>query len=195
MDEPFYTIDELANATGVPVRNIRYYLAEGLLPPADLRGKFALYSERHRQRLRCIQRLKDAYLPLARIKEILQESTDAQIAALAEGDLSALPQVTVEAEAAPDRTTAMRESAATYIARLRSQTAAPPLSPPAASPLASQSTQFLAVKETWEHFSLIPGIELRVRVPADPKTQEYLQQLLAYAQSLRDALSRKENPK
>jgi DNA-binding transcriptional MerR regulator len=195
MEEQFYTIDELAKATGVPVRNIRYYLAEGLLPSADLRGKFALYSERHRQRLLCIQRLKDAYFPLARIKELLQGSTDAQIAAIAEGDMTALPPVNVEAEASSDRATAMRESAAAYIARLRSQGTSQPSSRPAASPIASQPTQLPAEKETWEHFLLLPGIELRARVPTDPKTQEYLQQLLTYAQSLRDALSRKEKQK
>jgi DNA-binding transcriptional MerR regulator len=67
-DEKRYTISELADAAGVTARTIRYYTAEGLLPPPDTRGRYALYSDEHLLRLQLIARLKDAYLPLGEIK-------------------------------------------------------------------------------------------------------------------------------
>jgi DNA-binding transcriptional MerR regulator len=67
-DEKQYTISELADATGVTPRTIRYYTAEGLLPPPDTRGRYALYGDEHLLRLQLIARLKDAYLPLGEIK-------------------------------------------------------------------------------------------------------------------------------
>jgi DNA-binding transcriptional MerR regulator len=67
-DEKQYTISELADAAGVTPRTIRYYTAEGLLPPPDTRGRYALYGDEHLLRLQLIARLKDAYLPLGEIK-------------------------------------------------------------------------------------------------------------------------------
>lgn len=63
-----YTISELAEAAGATQRTIRYYTAEGLLPPPDTRGRYALYGRDHLRRLELIARLKEAYLPLNEIK-------------------------------------------------------------------------------------------------------------------------------
>lgn len=71
-DETIYTISTLADAVGVTPRTIRYYTAEGLLPPPDTRGKYALYSAEHLLRLRLIAYLKDAYLPLGEIRSQLE---------------------------------------------------------------------------------------------------------------------------
>ena len=78
-DEHHYTISELARAADVTPRTIRYYTAEGLLPPPDTRGRYALYSEAHLLRLRLIARLKDAYLPLSEIKTRLENLSSEQI--------------------------------------------------------------------------------------------------------------------
>src|SRR5687767_178938 len=67
-EEILYTISELADAAGVTPRTIRYYTAEGLLPPPDARGRYALYTTDHLHRLLLIARLKEAYLPLNEIK-------------------------------------------------------------------------------------------------------------------------------
>jgi len=45
------TVDELADATGVSVRNIRYYATLGLLPAPERRGRIAYYGPEHRARL------------------------------------------------------------------------------------------------------------------------------------------------
>src|SRR5579884_107393 len=84
--ETTYMIGQLASLAGVTCRTIRYYSAEGLLPPPDTRGRYARYSGRHLQRLQLIGRLKNAFLPLSAIKAYLEPLTDAQIAALLEGE-------------------------------------------------------------------------------------------------------------
>jgi len=61
-------IKELADAAGVSVRTIRYYIAEGLLPAPASSGRYARYSEDTLLLLRLIQQLKDAFLPLAEIR-------------------------------------------------------------------------------------------------------------------------------
>lgn len=77
--ELLYTIGQLAEAAGVTARTIRYYTAEGLLPPPDTRGKYARYSAEHLDRLRLIARLKDAYMPLGEIKSRLEELSAEQV--------------------------------------------------------------------------------------------------------------------
>jgi DNA-binding transcriptional MerR regulator len=67
-DKRYYTIGELAEAAATTPRTIRYYTAEGLLPPPDTRGRYALYSADHLLRLQLIARLKEAYLPLHEIR-------------------------------------------------------------------------------------------------------------------------------
>ena len=37
------TIGELADAAGVTVRTIRYYINEGILPTPELQGRYTLY--------------------------------------------------------------------------------------------------------------------------------------------------------
>jgi len=77
-----YTIGDLADAAEVTPRTIRYYTAEGLLPPPDTRGRYALYGEDHLLRLRLIARLKEAYLPLSEIKARMERLSAEQVAKL-----------------------------------------------------------------------------------------------------------------
>jgi len=66
-----FTIEELAQRVGVPLRTIRYYITEGLLPGPGGRGKAAFYSEEHLLRLRLIRRLVEQRVPLSQIRERL----------------------------------------------------------------------------------------------------------------------------
>lgn len=81
-----YTINELAEAAEVTQRTIRYYTAEGLLPPPDTRGRYALYGREHLRRLELITRLKEAYLPLneikSRVTQLKPEEVDQALAML-----------------------------------------------------------------------------------------------------------------
>jgi DNA-binding transcriptional MerR regulator len=68
---PAYTIDALAEASGVPARTIRFYQAEGLLPWPDKRGRQAIYHDEHLERLQAIGVMQDRGLQLAAIRDLL----------------------------------------------------------------------------------------------------------------------------
>ncbi|MEZ0069232.1 DNA-binding transcriptional MerR regulator [Streptacidiphilus sp. MAP12-20] len=68
---PEYLIDDLAQAAGTTVRNVRAYQDRGLLPRADRRGRANVYDDTHLERLRLIAGLLDRGHTLAGIKELL----------------------------------------------------------------------------------------------------------------------------
>lgn len=78
-----YRIDELAKASGVSARTIRYYLQRGLLEAPEFRGPDTRYDERHLLALRAIRALQDAYLPLDAIAERVSGRSVPELAAIA----------------------------------------------------------------------------------------------------------------
>lgn len=73
---PVFTLEELASASGVPARTIRYYQAEKLLqkPHRDRRdARVARYGEEHLERLRLVGELRDRGLKLPAIRNLLDE--------------------------------------------------------------------------------------------------------------------------
>src|SRR3989442_8703278 len=102
------TIGELADRAGVTPRTVRFYTAEGLLPPPDARGKYALYTEEHVARLNLIGKLKDAYLPLGEIRARIEHLDHPGVAQM-------LSAVQKEPRA---RRVAETTSASDYIARV-----------------------------------------------------------------------------
>jgi len=66
-----YTIDHLAQASGVTVRNIRAHQSRGLLPPPDVRGRTGFYTDEHLDRLRLIADMQGDGFNLNSIKRIL----------------------------------------------------------------------------------------------------------------------------
>jgi DNA-binding transcriptional MerR regulator len=77
-----YTLQDLERETGVNGRTIRYYISEGLLPPAHGRGPSATYDLGHLLRLRLIRSLKDQRISLGEIRARLGDLSDQDIAAL-----------------------------------------------------------------------------------------------------------------
>jgi DNA-binding transcriptional MerR regulator len=65
------TIDELARASGVTVRNIRAYQARGLLPPPQVRARTGYYGPGHEARLELIKELQGEGVKLDTIKKLL----------------------------------------------------------------------------------------------------------------------------
>jgi DNA-binding transcriptional MerR regulator len=85
LDETRYSLQELTRAANVSVRTVRYYIAEGLLPPPVSAGARSFYGEAHLDRLRLIGLLKDSFLPLKEIRRRLMGLDDAAVrSALAE---------------------------------------------------------------------------------------------------------------
>lgn len=71
-----YRVSEIAEAAGVAVDTVRFYQGRGLLPAPERRGRFAIYTDRHLERLRRIRTLLEAGFSLAQIRKLLEESTD-----------------------------------------------------------------------------------------------------------------------
>jgi DNA-binding transcriptional MerR regulator len=68
------TIDELARAVGLSVRNLRSHQARGLLPPPEVRGRVGYYGPAHVERIRLIQELQGEGMKLDGIKRLLDAS-------------------------------------------------------------------------------------------------------------------------
>lgn len=66
-----YTIDELSQAAGMTVRNVRAYQDKGLIPPPEIRGRTGIYSSAHLARLRVIGPLLARGYSLGNIAELI----------------------------------------------------------------------------------------------------------------------------
>src|SRR5688500_4373464 len=88
------TLGELTAAADVSVRTVRYYISEGLLPPPEGSGPGSAYTQGHLERLRLIQRLKEAYLPLKEIRRRLSGLSDDEVRNLLTGEVHRAASVT-----------------------------------------------------------------------------------------------------
>lgn len=71
-----FTVDELAARAGLPVRTIREYQAEGLLPSPERRGRVGIYRPSHLTRLQLIGRLQSRGYSLAAIRDLVHSWRD-----------------------------------------------------------------------------------------------------------------------
>ncbi|PQA42771.1 MerR family transcriptional regulator, partial [Amnimonas aquatica] len=67
-----FTIDELAQAAQMTVRNVRAYQDRGLIPPPEIRGRTGIYSDAHLARLRVIGPLLARGYSLSNISELIE---------------------------------------------------------------------------------------------------------------------------
>ncbi len=72
--ERLRTLEDLAGQSGVSARNIRFYIARGLLAPPRGAGRAAAYGPEHLQRLKAIRELQAQGLTLAEIGWKLNEA-------------------------------------------------------------------------------------------------------------------------
>jgi DNA-binding transcriptional MerR regulator len=75
------TIDELARAVGMTVRNVRAYAARGLLAPPRLIGRTGYYATEHVEQLSLVRDLLAEGLTLAAVERVL--AADSRTASLA----------------------------------------------------------------------------------------------------------------
>lgn len=68
-----YRVGELADAAGVGVDTIRFYQARELIPAPERRGRFAIYTADHLERIRRIRALLDSGFSLAQIGKLLDD--------------------------------------------------------------------------------------------------------------------------
>jgi DNA-binding transcriptional MerR regulator len=112
------TLSEIADASGLPARTIRFYIARGILPGPLKAGRGAAYTPEHVARIAEIQRLQSEGRTLAEISRRLSE----------EAPVSAAPEPTawwqhaiaddvvvwVRAGAGPWRTRQVRAAVAAF---------------------------------------------------------------------------------
>jgi len=72
-----YRVAELADTAGVGVDTIRFYQARDLIPAPERRGRFAIYTTDHLERIRRIRELLDSGFSLAQIRKLLADDADA----------------------------------------------------------------------------------------------------------------------
>jgi DNA-binding transcriptional MerR regulator len=94
------TIDQLAVAVGMTVRNTRYYASLGLMPPPIKRGRVAYYDDVHRARLELVRALQQHGFTLQAIEgfigSIPEDATVEQLALQRAMLTSWTPQAPVE---------------------------------------------------------------------------------------------------
>ncbi|MFD9812015.1 MerR family transcriptional regulator [Streptomyces sp. NPDC059080] len=82
-----YSIGELSRRTGVPVRTIRFYSDEGLVPPADrTHAGHRRYAPAALQRLELIRSLRELGIGLATIRRVLDHELPMARVALAQAE-------------------------------------------------------------------------------------------------------------
>lgn len=69
------TIEDLARAAGMTVRNARSYQSRGLLPPGLRRGREVRYGHEHVARLRLVRSLQESGLSLKVVHDLLEQGT------------------------------------------------------------------------------------------------------------------------
>jgi DNA-binding transcriptional MerR regulator len=182
------SLPELASIAGVTPRTVRYYVAQGLVPPPSSTGRGATYGDEHLARLRLIKRLQAEHFPLAEIR-----------ARLSAGNAPDAREFGFAHQPQPVRARA-GESAVDYVHQVlvASNAAAMPAHPALPSlPSAALSTNaFDAPDETlpepsgelsrsqWDRLSLAPDIELHIRRPLSRPLNKKVERLVAIARQL-----------
>lgn len=192
-------IGELAEQAGVTVRTIRYYVAEGLLPPPSGGGKYRTYAREHLLALRAIRRLKEAYLPLAEIRRRLQATSSADLQRLGRAPCSSPWAETQEPRRVPPLALPSPGTAAKPGDACGPTTSAPAktlqrMAQGTGSVVAGHTvpTQQLrqAVGESastvWRRVVLAPGVELHYQVAGDRRRYEVIGRLIRLAARLFD---------
>src|SRR5690242_21839225 len=77
MPQADLTIDELAQRTGMTVRNIRAHQSRGLLPPPEVRGRTGYYGSQHLARIELIQELQAQGFNLEAIRRLVEAAPSA----------------------------------------------------------------------------------------------------------------------
>lgn len=161
-----YTIEELADLTDTPVRTIRFYISEGLLPGSQGRGKAAGYGEEHLLRLRLIRALTEQRLPLAEVRALMAPMTlDEVRLALADAERRRSLLDGAVREQSP------RDYVAHLLSRARGRQPSEPVSRP---PALRQVPPTPPSADTWRRIELADGVELHVRADADAHLVERL---------------------
>lgn len=197
-----FTLTELAEATGLSRRTIRYYIAQGLVPAPGRQGAATRYPRSTSDRLRLIARMRDANAPLAAIRERLGQLGDEDVAAMV-GVLSAWPDrpatPPVSSQAMPfEPVTKELDGPALGLAEVIPAYAGAPAARLLSGELHTLDTSPRLAKEPvsepalgqrsqWERITISKDVELHVRRPLSPHDNRLVKRLLELAGRLAEA--------
>jgi|GEM_PF-614419 len=192
-EEYAMTTAELAERAGTTKRTIRYYLAEGLLPPAGGTSTRLEFQRDHEVRLRLIQHLQAAGIKLAAVKGILARHSPEELEGLVEafdrGEHPAIEEGTVPPRPVVE---SLRETPLSLLygtvreskADLPYLTGAGDDHEPAPAGPATAEASFPWASEVpgglWHRIRLADEVEMLVRAPLDPHRKPAVEQVVAY---------------
>lgn len=186
-----YTLEDLSESSGLPIRTLRFYIQEGLLPGPDTRGKYATYSSEHLESLQLIVRLKDMHLPLKEIKQLLESMTADDITRILKYqqklNLQNLPNVETQKPK-----NAVTDDALQYIKNLTKiheniydshyPAERPQITPPKI--MAQSKPAPAGIQEQWQRILLEEGVELHIRTSLYQEKHELVDELINYVKNL-----------
>lgn len=205
-----YSLQELAEESGVEARTIRSYIEKGLLPGAEARGPKSFYTAAHLDRLQVIQLLRQANpsVALQDIRLVLHQLTPQQVEDLARGRiqiggllqiperekppgsaleyLTAFRQLHLPSLAAPQRDQQRPRDQRRRVTE-QDQTAVEQLAEALRALAGASPTPGSARRQTWCRFEVTPDIELQVR---SGFSEEQLARFQRIADLLRHVLTR-----
>jgi len=180
------------------VRTIRYYIEEGLLPQPRYEGRYSYYTLAFLDRLELIRRLKDTYLPLSEIREIMNSLTDQEVRRRLLQSPSPSPKFSKQPPA-PQAKTKPGTRALEYIDRVMDEQniyrtkGTKEKSLPAAehephplfrTAIVQPAPTPTPAEETWQRIQLAPGVELHLRSPLDRTIEKQVQQMIYLARQI-----------
>ncbi|MBV8859457.1 MAG: MerR family transcriptional regulator [Acidobacteria bacterium] len=137
-------------------RTVRYYLAEGLIPPAEEKqGTASVFEFRHLLRLLVVKKLQAEGLPIRAIRELVTGKTERQLERLLGAGQGQSPGSPAKGEALSYLESLLQKSPSAPLP----SSAPPPAQAFSSAPLAPPSG---APRETWARVELEPGLELHV---------------------------------
>ncbi len=188
------TLKELCEEASVSERTIRYYMTQGLVPPAPRSGPGVRYSRRYLARLKLIRRWQDEYFPLEHIRKLLADLSDGEIERLANapGDSPRREPTTPPSSAADyvrsvlGRTPKPEAPAALFSAvePQRPETVVPRKSETSRAETPEPKPEPELVRSQWERWVLDEDIELHIRRPLSHPKNRRVEALLAEARRI-----------
>jgi len=125
-----YSLEDLADRSGIEARTIRSYIQQGLLRGPEAMGRNAYYVDHHLRRLKHIKRFKEFYgLQIREIRQLLLTLSDEDLEAWP-GAGAVLPAREVPP---PLSTPPPPQSALDFIRAVKARELAPPAAPQAHS--------------------------------------------------------------
>ena len=180
------TLKDLADASGISERTIRFYIVNGLLLGADVAGPQARYPEENLSRLKGISLAQDAGWQLARVREWFERGApDDESPRPKPRDPATGPtRLSSNSKAAPKE----QQAPLPFFERRRPDSSKASNAAVEAEAVDDDEHRgigaSLLTRSSWQRIELEPGVELHVRRPSTTASNRRVRKLLSFAKSL-----------